>query len=275
MSKGLKGKVAVVTGGGGVLCRAIALGLGAAGASVVIINRTAAKGEAAAEEVRKTGATVLALSADVLNADDLLKAHRRVEKDLGGCDILINGAGGNSPAATTTHDLFRADQTQGGFFDMTEAGFRSVFDLNFMGTFLPIQTFARGMAGRPGATIVNVSSMASFSPMTKVPAYAAAKAAINNFTSWLAVHFAEAGIRVNAIAPGFFSTEQNKALLWNPDGSPSPRTQKILDHTPMRRLGTPHDVVGPTLWLCDSTQSGFVTGIVLPVDGGFQTYSGV
>jgi NAD(P)-dependent dehydrogenase (short-subunit alcohol dehydrogenase family) len=271
---GLKDKVVVITGGGGVLCRAIAVGLGAAGARVAIVNRTAEKGEAAADAVRHAGGRAVAISCDVLQVDSLKSAKARVEAEFGGCDILINGAGGNNPAATTSGELFQAGQT-GGFFDLTEAGFRAVFDLNFVGTLLPIQVFAKDMVGRPGASILNISSMASFSPMTKVPAYAAAKAAVNNFTSWLAVHFAESGIRVNALAPGFFSTEQNKHLLWNPDGSPSPRTAKILAHTPMRRLGVPEDLIGPTLWLCDPDASAFVTGVVLPVDGGFQAYAGV
>ena len=257
-----------------MLCRAMALGLGAAGARVVIVNRTAEKGEAAAQAVRAAGGSALAISCDVLDTASLTAAKQRVDAELGGCDILINGAGGNHPAATTAGETYQAGQP-GGFFGLTEEGFRSVFDLNFMGTLLPIQIFAHDMIGRDGASILNVSSMASFSPMTKVPAYAAAKAAVNNFTSWLAVHFAESGLRVNALAPGFFSTEQNKHLLWNPDGSPSPRTQKILAHTPMRRLGVPEDLVGPVLWLCDPNASAFVTGIVVPVDGGFMAYAGV
>jgi len=270
---GLKDKVVVITGGGGVLCRAIAVGLGRVGARIVIVNRTAENGEAAAQAVRAAGGSALAVACDVLQIDSLKATKARVD-EIGGCDVLINGAGGNHPAATTSGELFQAGQS-GGFFEMTEAGFRSVFDLNFVGTLLPIQVFAQDMVGRPGASILNISSMASFSPMTKVPAYAAAKAAVNNFTAWLAVHFAESGIRVNALAPGFFSTEQNKHLLWNPDGSPSARTQKILAHTPMRRLGVPEDLIGPTLWLCDPDAAAFVTGVVLPVDGGFMAYSGV
>ncbi len=269
----LQDKVVVITGGAGVLCRAMAVGLGRAGARVVIVNRTAENGEAAAQEVRAAGGEALAVSCDVLSVEQLTAAKARVDQ-FGGCDILINGAGGNHPAATTAGEVYQPGQP-GGFFDLTEAGFRAAFDLNFIGTLLPIQVFAHDMIGRAGASIVNVSSMASFSPMTKVPAYAAAKAAVNNFTSWLAVHFAESGLRVNAIAPGFFSTEQNKHLLWNADGTPSPRTQKILAHTPMRRLGVPEDLVGPMLWLCDPEASAFVTGVVLPVDGGFLAYSGV
>jgi len=192
--------------------------------------------------------------------------------------VLVNGAGGNDPGASTaveTHaDLPEAGGVQG-FFELSPDAVDRVFDLNFQGTFLPTQVLGKALLGRPGATIVNVSSMGSYSPMTKVPVYCAAKAAVNNFTQWMAVHFATSGVRVNAIAPGFFSTEQNKTLLWNPDGTPTARTKKILDHTPLRRLGTPGDLSGTLIWLCDPDASGFVTGAVIPVDGGFLAYSGV
>lgn len=282
----LKGKTIVVTGGGGILCSAMAEGLAADGARISILNRTLEKGERVAERIRSAGGEAVAIQCDVLSVESLKKAKAESETAFGPCDILINGAGGNDPRGTTTKEYWSswtadgavdadAAAPLGSFFAMEEAGFRSVFDLNFLGTFLTIQAFARDMIGRPGASIVNVSSMGAYAPLTKIPAYSAAKAAVNNFTSWLAVHFAEAGLRVNAIAPGFYLTEQNRNLLLKEDGSPSDRTKKILAATPMRRLGVAADLVGPTKWLCDASASGFVTGIVVPVDGGFMAYSGV
>ena len=277
----LSNKVAVITGGGGVLCGAMARALGADGVKVAILNRTAAKGEAVAKQIRDAGGEALSLAANVLDRASLEAARDEVKKRWGGCDILLNGAGGNHPRGTTATETWEgAAKTAvttgpGSFLDLDEAGIRSVFDLNFMGALLPSQVFLPLLLGRTGATVINISSMGSYYPMTKVPAYCAAKAALNNFTYWMAVHFAEAGLRVNAIAPGFFSTEQNKALLWNADGTPTPRTKKIVDHTPMRRLGKPEELVGALRWLCDDKASGFVTGTVIPVDGGFSAYSGV
>jgi NAD(P)-dependent dehydrogenase (short-subunit alcohol dehydrogenase family) len=282
----LKGKTIVVTGGGGVLCSAMAEGLAAVGARISILNRTLEKGERVAARIRAAGGQATAIACNVLSSESLQKAKIESEAVFGPCDILINGAGGNDPRGTTSKEYWSAWAADGApdadaatpagsFFAMEEAGFRAVFDLNFLGTFLAIQTFARDMIGRPGASILNVSSMSAFAPLTKIPAYSAAKAAVNNFTSWLGVHFAESGLRVNAIAPGFFLTEQNRALLLKEDGSPSDRTKKILAATPMRRLGVAADLVGPTLWICDASVSGFVTGTVIPVDGGFQAYSGV
>ncbi len=281
-----KGKTIVITGGGGVLCSAMAEGLAAEGARIAILNRTLEKGERVAGRIKSAGGEAVAVRCDVLSMESLKAAKAESEAALGPCDILINGAGGNDPRGTTSKEYWTswaADKAAdadaatplGSFFAMEEAGFRAVFDLNFLGTFLTIQAFARDMIGRPGAAILNVSSMGSFAPLTKIPAYSAAKAAVNSFTSWLAVHFAEAGLRVNAIAPGFFLTEQNRNLLLKEDGSPSDRTKKILAATPMRRLGEPGDLVGTTKWLCDASASGFVTGIVVPVDGGFMAYSGV
>jgi NAD(P)-dependent dehydrogenase (short-subunit alcohol dehydrogenase family) len=277
----LQGKIVLVTGGSGVLCSAMAKGLARAGADIVVLGRNAEKVERTAGEIRAAGGRAMSVSADVTDKGSLEKAREEIRSKWGIIDILICGAGGNSPGGSTARETSGSDPSsadfrgEGSFFALDEAALHGVFDLNFLGSLLPCQVFCGDLAGRSGASIVFVSSMGSFSPMTKVPAYCAAKAAINNLTQWMAVHFAEAGIRVNAIAPGFFSTEQNKHLLFNPDGTPSPRTARIIDHTPMRRLGVPEDLVGPLLWLCDERASAFVTGAVIPVDGGFMAYSGV
>ena len=278
MKPDLTGKVAVITGGAGVLCSEFARALAQCGAKVAILNRTLSKAEVLAEEIRAAGGEAAAVQVDVTNSVSVKAAHEEVLKIYGKCDILINGAGGNNARANTDKEYFELGDVEAdtkSFFDLDEEGFRFVMDLNFVGTLLPTQAFAQDMVGREGCTILNVSSMNAFTPLTKIPAYSGAKAAISNFTQWLAVHFSKVGIRVNAIAPGFFSTEQNRALLWNDDGTPTARTGKILGATPMGRFGNPEELLGALMFLVDEKASSFVTGIVIPVDGGFSAYSGV
>lgn len=279
MKPDFSGKVAVVTGGAGVLCSEFCRALAACGAKVAILGRTLAKTEALAREIAAAGGTAMGLAADVTDLESLKEAHRTVIAAWGLCDILINGAGGNRPDATADDEFFDsatlADPGKKSFFDLTESAFSQVFSLNILGTVLPTQVFARDMAERGRGNIINISSMNAFTPLTKIPAYSAAKAGVSNFTQWLAVHFAGTGIRCNALAPGFFSTAQNAALLWKEDGSPTARTGKILAATPMGRFGNPEELIGALLFLCDDNCSGFITGIILPVDGGFSAYSGV
>lgn len=274
----LNGKVAVVTGGAGILCREFAKALAVCGAKVVIAGRTLTKAEAVAEEICNEGGEAIAVQIDVTNKESVKAAHEEVLSKYGKCDILINGAGGNHPRATTDHEYYEAgdiDADTKSFFDLDDEDVEFVFNLNFIGTLLPTQEFAKDMLGRKGCTILNVSSMNAYTPLTKIPAYSGAKAAISNFTQWLAVHFSKEGIRVNGIAPGFFSTEQNKKLLWNEDGTPTARTNKILNATPMGRFGEPEELLGALMFLVDEKAASFVTGIVIPVDGGFSAYSGV
>ena len=278
MKPDLCGKVAVVTGGAGVLCREFAKALALCGAKIAILNRTVSKAEDVVKEIEALGGTAIAVGVDVTNAQSVAAAHGEVLAKLGPCDILINGAGGNNPRATTDKEYFELgdlDADTKSFFDLGDEDMEFVFNLNFIGTLLPTQAFAKDMLGREGCSIINVSSMNAYTPLTKIPAYSGAKAAISNFTQWLAVHFSKVGIRVNAIAPGFFSTAQNAKLLWNEDGSPTARTGKILAATPMGRFGSPEELLGALLFLADEKSSGFVTGIVIPVDGGFSAYSGV
>ena len=274
----LTGKVAVVTGAGGVLCSLMAKALAAAGAKVALLDRNLANAAKYAEEIVADGGIARGYEANVLQKDSLAKCHKQVLEELGKCDILVNGAGGNNPMATTDKEYFELGDVEAdvkSFFDLTAEGVNFVFDLNFMGTLLPIQEFARDMMGRKGCTILNVSSMNAFTPLTKIPAYSGAKAAISNFTQWLAVHFSKVGVRVNAIAPGFLSTRQNAALLWNDDGTPTARTAKIINATPMGRFGEPEELLGSLLFLLSERAAGFITGVVLPIDGGFSAYSGV
>ena len=274
----LTGKVAVVTGGAGVLCREFAKALALCGAKVAILNRTVSKAEAVCEEIRALGGEAAAVQVDVTNKESVKKAHEEVLKIYGPCDILINGAGGNNARANTDKEYFEhgdLDADTRTFFDLDDEDLQFVFNLNFIGTLIPTQEFAKDMIGREGCNIINVSSMNAYTPLTKIPAYSGAKAAISNFTQWLAVHFSHTGIRVNAIAPGFFSTAQNAKLLWNEDGTPTARTNKILNATPMGRFGKPEELLGALMFLVDEKAASFVTGIVIPVDGGFSAYSGV
>lgn len=275
----LKDKVVVITGGAGVLCTVFSKALAMCGAKVAILDLHLDKACNLAEEIRKSGYEATGYEVNVLDKASIEKAHEDIIANYGKCDILINGAGGNNPKATTTDEFFNLDdfgkENNKSFFDLDIEGFNFVFGLNFTGTLLPTQVFGRDMIDRTGSVILNISSMNAFTPLTKIPAYSAAKAAISNFTKWLAVHFSKSGIRVNAIAPGFFSTAQNKTLLFNSDGTPTARTNKILNNTPMGRFGEAEELVGTVLWLVDNNASSFVTGVVVPIDGGFSAYSGV
>ena len=273
----LTGKVAVVTGAGGVLCSQMAKVLARAGAKVALINRSEEAINQYAAEINAEGGIARAYKANVLDRAGLEEVAAKVLAELGPCDILVNGAGGNNPKATTDKEYYEAgdiDAETKSFFDLDEEGVNAVFTLNFSGTLLPTQVFAKQMVER-GGNIINISSMNAFTPLTKIPAYSGAKAAISNFTQWLAVHFCKTGIRVNAIAPGFFSTKQNAKLLWNEDGTPTARSKKILNATPLDRFGKTEELDGALLFLVNDEAAGFITGVVLPVDGGFSAYSGV
>jgi len=277
----LTGKVAVVTGGGGVLCSAMARALAECGARVAVLNRTEATAEAAAASIRETGGQAMAVPADVLDPDSLTAARDRLENAWGPADILINGAGGNNARGNTSREYLRSEDLGSAveglttFFDLDPEGFGFVFNLNLIGTLQATQVFSRGMAERGRGCVVNISSMAALAPLTKVPAYSGAKSAVNNFTQWLAAHFSKVGIRVNAIAPGFYITEQNRTLMTREDGSWTDRAEAILKHIPQDRFGDPEDLLGTLLWLVDDGASGYVTGTIIPVDGGFSAFSGI
>ena len=274
----LTGKVAVVTGAGGILCSYFAKVLARAGAKVALLDLNDEAANMYAQEIIAEGGIAKAYKCNVLEKETCYAVADQVEKDLGKCDILINGAGGNNPRATTDKEYFELgdiDSETKSFFDLEANGVGFVFNLNFLGTLIPTQAFARQMVGREGCNILNISSMNAYTPLTKIPAYSGAKAAISNFTQWLAVHFSKVGIRVNAIAPGFFSTKQNAALLFNADGTPTARTGKILAATPMGRFGESEELEGGLLFLINNEAAGFITGVVLPIDGGFSAYSGV
>ena len=274
----LTGKTAVVTGAGGVLCSLFARAIAQCGAKVALLDLNEAAAAKVAAEIVADGFTAKGYACDVLNKDSLESCRAQVIADFGSCDILLNGAGGNNPKATTDSEYYLPGDLEKEvktFFDLDSDGISFVFNLNFLGTLLPTQVFARDMVTKDSAVIVNISSMNSYTPLTKIPAYSGAKAAISNFTQWLAVHFSRTNIRVNAIAPGFFVTTQNRSLLFDEQGTPTPRTEKILAATPMQRFGEAEELVGTVLWLLSDAASGFITGVVVPVDGGFSAYSGV
>lgn len=274
----LKDKVIVVTGAGGVLCSMFSKALAKTGAKIALLDRNIEAANGYVEEIIEDGGIAKAYQIDVLKKESLEKAHEEILKDFGSCDILINGAGGNNARAQTDNEYFNVkdlDSDTKTFFDLEQEGVELVFNLNFIGTLIPTQVFAKDMIGKKGCSIINISSMNAYTPLTKIPAYSGAKAAISNFTQWLAVHFSKVGIRVNAIAPGFFVTKQNKDLLFNADGTPTARTGKILAATPMERFGEAEELIGPLLFLLSEEAASFVTGVVIPVDGGFSAYSGV
>lgn len=272
----LKDKVIVITGAGGIICGGAALELASLGAKIALLDLNYEAAETIAKQITGAGGIAKAFATNVLNKETLEKTREAVRHAFGKCDILINGAGGNNPRATTDNEYCELNTSyEKDFFALDESGVRFVFDLNFLGTFLPTQVFAEDMLGKKGCSILNISSMNAFTPLTKIPAYSGAKAAISNFTQWLAVHFAKTNIRVNAIAPGFFVTNQNKGLLYNEDGTPTPRTDKILLATPMGRFGEISELMGAIKLLLSESEASFITGVVLPIDGGFSAYSGV
>lgn len=277
----LEGQVAVVTGGGGILCGCMARALAACGAKVAVLDLRLEAAQGVADCIVAEGGIAKGYACNVLDRASLEATEAAVRADLGATSILINGAGGNNPKGTTSkeylfpEDLKAVDPGLKTFFDLDPDGVQFVFNLNFIGTLLPTQVFAKAMAEKGQGTIVNISSMNAFTPLTKIPAYSAAKAAVSNFTQWLAVHLSKVGIRVNAIAPGFFLTDQNRGLLTQADGSWTKRGETILAHTPMGRMGTPEDLIGALLWLVNEQGAAFVTGTVIPVDGGFSAFSGV
>ncbi len=271
-----EGKVVAITGAAGVICSALAEAFASSKAKVAILDLNYEKAEEVANKIRENGGCAEAFAVNCLKKDDIVACHKSVNEKLGKVDILVNGAGGNNPKASTDDEFF--DESKKGlktFFDLDPSGIEFVFNLNFLATLLVTQEFAKDMIGRKGCSILNISSMNAFTPLTKIPAYSGAKASVSNFTKWLAVYFAKIGIRVNAIAPGFFSTTQNKTLLWNEDGTPTARSHKIITNTPMGRFGEVSELIGATLFLSSEDAASFVSGVVLPIDGGFSSYSGV
>jgi NAD(P)-dependent dehydrogenase (short-subunit alcohol dehydrogenase family) len=275
----LKGKVAVVTGGGGVLCGEMAKELAARGMKVAVLSRKLENAESVVKEIKEAGGEAVAVACDILDKKSIEKANQEIQQHYSSYHLLINGAGGNHPDASTSSEAFSEEDVQAddknSFFDLTEEGVKRVFDLNFTGTVMATQVFMRHMLSEKGASVINISSMSAYSPMTKVMSYSAAKAGIDNFTKWLAVHMAPKQVRCNAIAPGFFLTRQNENLLLDENGQPTPRAEKIISQTPEGRFGKPEELIGTLLWLADQEMSGFVNGVTIPVDGGFMAYSGV
>lgn len=277
MQVDLKDKVAVVTGAGGVICSVMAEALAMSGAKVALLDLNEEAAQKSADAIVEKGFVAKGYKCNVLERESIEAARDAIAADFGTCDILVNGAGGNNPKASTDDEYFKPEDLgeMKTFFDLDPQGVSFVFSLNFMGTLLPTQVFAKDMVNKEGANIINIASMNAYTPLTKIPAYSGAKAAIVNFTEWLAVHFSKVGIRCNAIAPGFLATNQNKALLFNDDGTPTARTGKILAGTPMERFGEPEELVGALLFLASSEASGFVSGACIPVDGAFAAYAGV
>ena len=280
----LSGKTAIVTGGSGTLCSAMAYGLAVSGAKVAIIGRNIEKLASVSEKLTKNAldeynknVTIKGYSCNVINKDELTAAYETIKNELGSCDILINGAGCNQPGAITSIEMLKKDKEDSdySFWNLDEDRIRDVMDLNYMGTLLPIQVFTKDMVEKRSGSIINIASVTSILPLTKVMAYGNAKSAILNLTQWLAVHFGESGIRCNAIAPGFYAAEQNHDLLFNADGTYTDRARKIIAGTPMGRFGNPEELIGAALFLASDETAGFVNGIVLPVDGGYSAYSGV
>ncbi len=277
----LKDQVAVITGGGGILCGVMAKAMAQCGAKVAILDLRPEMAQKVADEIARSGGTGRSFACNVLEKSSIEKAHEQIKAAFGPVDILINGAGGNHPKGTTSkeflsrEDLLARKDGVVTFYDLTVDGIQFVFNLNFLGTFLPTQVFSKDMVQKGRGNIVNISSMNAFKPLTKIPAYSAAKAGVSNFTQWLAVHFSKVGVRVNAIAPGFFLTDQNRTLLTQADGSLTARGNTIMSHTPQAQFGKPEDLLGILLWLLCDEASGFVTGTVIPVDGGFSAFSGV
>ena len=272
------GRVAVVTGAGGVLCSCMSRALASAGAKVALLDINEDAVKKVAEEIRAEGGEALPVRCNILDRDEVRKAHELVLKTFGRTNILLNGAGGNNPKATVDSEVFEASQLgkEKTFFDIDEAGFRFVFDINFTGEFMMVREFAQDMLDGGNNSILNIASVNTYLPLTKIPAYAAAKASVYNFTQWLAMYFSKVGIRVNAIAPGFLLTNQTKPLFYQADGvTPTPRLRKIIAGTPMQRLGEPEELLGSVLFLLDEKASGFITGAILPIDGGYTAYSGV
>ena len=280
----LSGKTAIITGGSGTLCSAMAYGLAVCGAKVAIIGRNKEKLASVSEKLTKDAldeynknVTVKGYSCNVINKDELTAAYETIKNELGSCDILINGAGGNQPGAITSIEMLKKEKEDSdySFWNLDEDRIRDVMDLNYMGTLLPIQVFTKDMVEKRSGSIINIASVTSILPLTKVMAYGNAKSAILNLTQWLAVHFGESGIRCNAIAPGFYAADQNHDLLFNADGTYTDRARKIITGTPMGRFGNPEELIGAALFLASDETAGFVNGIVLPVDGGYSAYSGV
>lgn len=270
------GKVVVITGAGGLICGAMARAFAQSGAKVAALDLNEEAVKALADELKAEGFICEGYKANVLDPEMLEEVHKAVIADLGPCDILVNGAGGNNPRATTDNE-YQHEAKEGGksFFDLDPSGVDFVFKLNFQGTLLPTQVFAKDLVEKKSGAILNISSMNAYTPLTKIPAYSAAKAGISNFTQWLATHFAGTGIRCNAIAPGFLVSAQNYKLLFNEDGTPTARSAKILNGTPTGRYVDASELLGATLFLCDDRAASAITGVVLPIDCGFAAYSGV